>query len=133
MVSSSCFDLIYHPRSLGPPVLVSLLYGRGSFSSLLSLGNLPGQAHGLATEGGKVVQSLTSNDLEFPFPRSELVVSPKIFVSKVSPLLEPDHPIATEEFSPPDPAPRRTPWLLGGLVLMGLDSYLPQLSSVSSL
>ncbi|KAJ9054532.1 hypothetical protein DSO57_1013405 [Entomophthora muscae] len=54
-------------------------------------------------------------------------------VSKVSSLLKTEPPVTTEEFSPTDPAPRRTPWLLGSLVLMGLDSYLPQLSPASSL
>ncbi|KAJ9063474.1 hypothetical protein DSO57_1000061 [Entomophthora muscae] len=31
------------------------------------------------------------------------------------------------------PAPTRTPWLLTGLILMGLNAYFPQLSPVSSL
>ncbi|KAJ9050229.1 hypothetical protein DSO57_1016373 [Entomophthora muscae] len=31
------------------------------------------------------------------------------------------------------PAPTFTPWLLNGLVLMGLNVYFPQLSPVSSL
>ncbi|KAJ9084307.1 hypothetical protein DSO57_1025819 [Entomophthora muscae] len=33
----------------------------------------------------------------------------------------------------PPPAPTRTPWLLTGMVLMALNAYLPQMSSVSSL
>ncbi|KAJ9057794.1 hypothetical protein DSO57_1019287 [Entomophthora muscae] len=32
-----------------------------------------------------------------------------------------------------EPVPKRALWLLGSMILMGLDSYFPQLSAVSSL
>ncbi|KAJ9048026.1 hypothetical protein DSO57_1039100 [Entomophthora muscae] len=61
--------------------------GENPFHLLLFLGDLPGQAHGLAVAGGKVVKSLTINNLELPLPISELEVSPKISFSKCQGIL----------------------------------------------
>ncbi|KAJ9073014.1 hypothetical protein DSO57_1021087 [Entomophthora muscae] len=36
--------------------------------------------------------------------------------------MEPKYVVPEEELSLPEYAPRRTPWLLGGILLMGLDS-----------
>ncbi|KAJ9069593.1 hypothetical protein DSO57_1016899 [Entomophthora muscae] len=54
---------------------------------LVLLGNLPVCAHGLVATGGKVVKSLTSNDLALPSPSFDLAASPEDFATKVSPPL----------------------------------------------
>ncbi|KAJ9070882.1 hypothetical protein DSO57_1002942 [Entomophthora muscae] len=113
------------------------LWGEISLSACLvgrdpsSLWDLPS---GLLFSGEAVVKSLTCDDLhlhtvDHASPVSEEAVSP------MPPLLSmvQSHsvPLGTSKVS--SPAPTCTPWLLTGLILMGLNAYFPQLSLVSSL
>ncbi|KAJ9062822.1 hypothetical protein DSO57_1006599 [Entomophthora muscae] len=96
-----------------------------------SLLHLPDE---LLVLGKKIVKSLTCDNLEFsaedyamPAPLLEMVLVPPILSS------EKDNPAPLLAPVGLPPAPTRTPWLLTGLVLMGLNAYFPQLSPVSSL
>ncbi|KAJ9071745.1 hypothetical protein DSO57_1033955 [Entomophthora muscae] len=100
---------------------------------LVLLGNLPCCAHGLVATEEKLVKSLTSDDLELSSPCSDFAVFPEVFVAKESSSLETEPSTTEAKLFPHDSAPKHTPWLLGSLILMGLDSYLLQLSPMSSL
>ncbi|KAJ9073439.1 hypothetical protein DSO57_1016490 [Entomophthora muscae] len=96
-----------------------------------SLWNLPS---GLLFSGEAVVKSLTCDDLDLSTvdhasPVSEEAMPPMRPLPSV--VLSPSVPLGPSKVS--SPAPTRTPWLLTGLILMGLNAYFPQLSPVSSL
>ncbi|KAJ9079885.1 hypothetical protein DSO57_1030816 [Entomophthora muscae] len=106
------------------------LWGKISLSARLSLG----PPSGLLFSGEAVVKSLTCDDLDLDTvdhtsPVSEEAVPPMpLLLSVVQSHSVPLGP--SEVFSP---TPTRTPWLLTGLILMGLNAYFPQLSLMSSL
>ncbi|KAJ9080531.1 hypothetical protein DSO57_1023918 [Entomophthora muscae] len=123
--SSSVDDLVYHPRSLDPLVFIRFLCGRRSFSPP-EFSREPSQA--LPRPGyyrGKLFKSLVSDDLEFPPPSSDLAFFLETLAAKVPPPLDSEPPDHNAKFSPHNPTTRHTHWLLGSLILMILDSYLP--------
>ncbi|KAJ9083418.1 hypothetical protein DSO57_1034866 [Entomophthora muscae] len=113
------------------------LWGKISSSARLvgsnpaSLWDLPSS---LLFSGEAVVKSLTCDNLDLD------IVELAMPSSKEAVPLTPSLPTMVQKnVVPPgpskvsSPAPTRTPWLLTGLVLMGLNAYFPQLSPVSSL
>ncbi|KAJ9068436.1 hypothetical protein DSO57_1028611 [Entomophthora muscae] len=96
-----------------------------------SLLNLPSS---LLFSGEIIVKSLTCNNLDFEFfdyalpnPMGEEMLTsslPSLEKSNLVPLQVPVMPPLT---------PIRMPWLLTSLILMGFNTYFPQLSPVSSL
>ncbi|KAJ9059056.1 hypothetical protein DSO57_1006533 [Entomophthora muscae] len=92
-----------------------------------------GQAQDILTTSEKVVRSLTCDDLDFVAPD----LSPSVSLVPPSPLpLSSEVPVVLAPGGGevgPESTPKHTPWLLSGMILMGLDSYFPQLSVVSSL
>ncbi|KAJ9055465.1 hypothetical protein DSO57_1003545 [Entomophthora muscae] len=81
-----------------------------------------------------VVKSLTCDNLdldvvELALPSSEEVVPP----TPPLPSMVQKNVVTPGSSKVASPAPTRTPWLLTGLILMGLNAYFPQLSPVSSL
>ncbi|KAJ9071419.1 hypothetical protein DSO57_1037123 [Entomophthora muscae] len=100
---------------------------------MLLLEDIPGRAQDILATSENVVRSLTCDDLKLtalnpaplvtpnptplPFPPSEILV----------PL------ISEEDLDRQELRPKCVTWLLGGMLLMGLDSYFPRLSAVSSL
>ncbi|KAJ9062039.1 hypothetical protein DSO57_1014893 [Entomophthora muscae] len=94
-----------------------------------SLWDLPS---GLLFSGEAVVKSLMCDDLDIvdhTSPVSEEAVPP------MPPLLSviQSHSVPLGPSKVSSSAPTFTPWLLTGLILMGLNTYFPQLSLVSSL
>ncbi|KAJ9058481.1 hypothetical protein DSO57_1011857 [Entomophthora muscae] len=81
-----------------------------------------------------VVKSLTCDNLdldvvELALPSSEEVVPP----TPPLPSMVQKNVVPPGSSKVASPTPTCTPWLLTGLILMGLNAYFPQLSSVSSL
>ncbi|KAJ9072955.1 hypothetical protein DSO57_1021584 [Entomophthora muscae] len=96
-----------------------------------SLLHIPGA---LLLLGETIVKSLTCDNLDFhaidltvPTPTLEEVPAPAL------PSLEGNNLAPLQAPSNLPHAPTCTPWLLAGLVLMGLNAYFPQLSPASSL
>ncbi|KAJ9059329.1 hypothetical protein DSO57_1003531 [Entomophthora muscae] len=101
---------------------------RDNPSSLL---HLPGA---LLLSGKTIFKSLTCDDLDFHAINHTVSASalkeipmPALSSLEGSDLVPPQAPV---KLSHP---PTQMPWLLAGLVLMGLNAYFPQLSPVSSL
>ncbi|KAJ9066535.1 hypothetical protein DSO57_1008474 [Entomophthora muscae] len=97
------------------------------------LEDLPDQAQDVFITSENVVRSLVCDNLDLSalelVPSMVLNLNPSFSTSSEIPV-----PQAQEE----DPGgqvfcPNCAPWLLGGMLLMGLDSYFPHLSAVSSL
>ncbi|KAJ9048769.1 hypothetical protein DSO57_1031457 [Entomophthora muscae] len=89
---------------------------------------------GLLFSGKAVVKSLTCDNLDLEaagFIQSAPVVKERL----VSPISSPEKRNLVPLQAPAMPPPALTcmPWLLTGLVLMGLNTYFPQLSPVLSL
>ncbi|KAJ9076474.1 hypothetical protein DSO57_1025858 [Entomophthora muscae] len=100
----------------------------GDLSGLLNFPN------GLLLSREDVVKSLTWYDLDLdvvdyilPSYEGERTSMPSL------PSLEKSNLVPLEVCKVSPPAPSCAPWLITGLVLMGLNSYFPQLSPVSSL
>ncbi|KAJ9073593.1 hypothetical protein DSO57_1014579 [Entomophthora muscae] len=80
-----------------------------------------------------VIKSLTCDNFEY----SALDLAPSVSPSLSSPM--PPLPVVPgvqpqeDGLEVKEHPPKRASWLLGGMILMGLDSYFPQLSAVSSL
>ncbi|KAJ9049200.1 hypothetical protein DSO57_1027138 [Entomophthora muscae] len=92
-------------------------------------GDLPGQAQGILVTSENVVRSRTWDDLEL----SALETAPSMS-SSLAPQCPSEVPVAqVPEEGLGIQEPKCAPWLLGGMILMGLDSYFPQLSAGSSL
>ncbi|KAJ9062750.1 hypothetical protein DSO57_1007409 [Entomophthora muscae] len=93
--------------------------------------HLPGE---LLVLGEKIVKSLTCDNLEFSV-EDYAVPAPALEVVLASPVLSLDKENPALLLAPVGlpPAPTCTPWLITGLVLMGLNAYFPQLSPVFSL
>ncbi|KAJ9072572.1 hypothetical protein DSO57_1026147 [Entomophthora muscae] len=95
--------------------------------------NIPGHTQNILTASENVVKSLTCDDLEY----SALNPTPSEYPSLSSPT--PPLPVVLAVLSQGDGLevkehpPKRANWLLGRMILIGLDSYFPQLSTVSSL
>ncbi|KAJ9085035.1 hypothetical protein DSO57_1017881 [Entomophthora muscae] len=97
-------------------------------SSLLNLSS------SLLFLGEAVVKILTCDDLDLDTEdySSRALVSKEILVS-LSSALGKSSSVPLHAASMPSLVPSHTPWLLTGLVLMGLNVYFPQLSHASSL
>ncbi|KAJ9057285.1 hypothetical protein DSO57_1024173 [Entomophthora muscae] len=84
---------------------------------------------------GKTGEAATTQAGVLKLSALDLVLAtPPSLIPPVS--LPPEDPVgwAPEEGSvTQEPAPKRALWLLGGMILMGLDSYFPQFSGASSL
>ncbi|KAJ9077410.1 hypothetical protein DSO57_1017032 [Entomophthora muscae] len=89
------------------------------------LEDLPGCAQDLVATGGNLVKSLTCDDPVFSFPNSDHAALPEAGAPMVSPLLEVELPIPNVELPSHNLTPRCTPWLLGGLILMGFVRNIP--------
>ncbi|KAJ9084260.1 hypothetical protein DSO57_1026409 [Entomophthora muscae] len=91
------------------------------------------QAQDILTASEKVVRSLTCDNLDLVAPDLSPSVSP------VPPSLLPLSSEVPVVLAPqgdkvsPESTPKCAPWLLSRMILMGLDSYFPQLYIVSSL
>ncbi|KAJ9070243.1 hypothetical protein DSO57_1010281 [Entomophthora muscae] len=97
------------------------------------LENIPGRAQDILATSENVVRSLTCNNFKF----SALDPVPSMTPSP-APLSSPPLEITAQQISEEDSGgqelgPKRAPWLLGGILLMVLDSYFPCLSAASSL
>ncbi|KAJ9051247.1 hypothetical protein DSO57_1006498 [Entomophthora muscae] len=97
------------------------------------LKDLPGCAQDLLATGENLVKSLTCDDLAFSSPNSDHVALSEAGASVGPRLLEVESPFPKVKLPSHNLAPMRTLWLLSGMILMGLDSYFPQLSHVSPL
>ncbi|KAJ9073236.1 hypothetical protein DSO57_1018685 [Entomophthora muscae] len=100
-------------------------------SNPASLWDLPSS---LLFSGEAVVKSLTCDNLdlngvELALPSSEEVVPP----TPPLPSMVQKNVVTPRSSKVASPAPTRTPWLLTGLILMGLNAYFSQLSPGSSL
>ncbi|KAJ9059504.1 hypothetical protein DSO57_1001576 [Entomophthora muscae] len=96
-----------------------------------SLLHLPGE---LLVSGETIVKSLTCDNLEL-FDADYAVPTPTLEVESASTVLslDKDNLVPLLAFVVLPPAPTCIPWLLTGLVLMGLNTYFLQLSPTSSL
>ncbi|KAJ9066098.1 hypothetical protein DSO57_1012943 [Entomophthora muscae] len=96
-----------------------------------SLLNFPS---GLFLSGEAVMKSLTCDDLDLDV--ADDISSPskgeRTSIHSL-PSLERSNSVPLEALEVPPPAASRAPWVITGLVLMGLNSHFPQLSPVSSL
>ncbi|KAJ9077785.1 hypothetical protein DSO57_1013431 [Entomophthora muscae] len=97
------------------------------------LENIPRRAQDIFATSENVVRSLTCDNLKLSALNSfpPMTPSPASFPSPLleTPVLQtPEEGLGGQEL-----APKRAPWLLGGMLLMGLDSYFPRLSATSSL
>ncbi|KAJ9053704.1 hypothetical protein DSO57_1021634 [Entomophthora muscae] len=89
---------------------------------------------GLLISGEALVKSLTCNELELNAANHTALASVVEETTVSSPLcLEESDLVPLQAPVAPVSAPTHTPWLLTGLVLMGLNVYFLQLSPVSSL
>ncbi|KAJ9065324.1 hypothetical protein DSO57_1020956 [Entomophthora muscae] len=79
------------------------------------------------------MRSLTCNDLEFPVVKTAPTTPSGLACPMPLPSGDPIVLVPEEGWSIPESAPKHASWLLSGMVLMGLDSYFPWLSAVSSL
>ncbi|KAJ9079719.1 hypothetical protein DSO57_1032585 [Entomophthora muscae] len=95
--------------------------------------NIPAHAQGLYTTSENVVRSLTCKDLDLSTAKA-VPVTPLSLVHP-TPLSSEDSPVLISEggVGTPELTPKRTSWLLSGMILMGLDSYFPRVSAVSFL
>ncbi|KAJ9060143.1 hypothetical protein DSO57_1034097 [Entomophthora muscae] len=97
------------------------------------LEDIPRQAQEILATSKNVVRSLTCDNLEFPTHEPNLSVPPNL-TPPIPPFFEAPVVLASEESEAvQESAPKCASWLLGGMILMGLDSFFPQLSNVSSL
>ncbi|KAJ9087106.1 hypothetical protein DSO57_1036610 [Entomophthora muscae] len=95
---------------------------------------LTGKATSLLSSGEILVKSLNCDNLDYHLPNSDLVP----YSTKETP--ETILPLPVKKKSAPlglsvalESVPTHTPWMLTRLVLMGLNTYFPQLSHVFSL
>ncbi|KAJ9089439.1 hypothetical protein DSO57_1013004 [Entomophthora muscae] len=87
--------------------------------------DIPGRALGLLATSENLDKSLTFDDLDLLPPGPVPQTIQKIDFPKPSPSTESKYAAPVEEVIPQEYAPKKTPWLLGGILLMGLDSYFP--------
>ncbi|KAJ9084866.1 hypothetical protein DSO57_1019644 [Entomophthora muscae] len=96
------------------------------------LNNLPGKSRNLFFTGETMVCSLICDNMEFSLPTEE----PMGHLYKDSHMLSPVEyvilPPLDSMLPTPEVLPRRTSWLVLGMLLMGLNVYIPQLSPVGS-
>ncbi|KAJ9062251.1 hypothetical protein DSO57_1012699 [Entomophthora muscae] len=95
--------------------------------------DIPGRAQDILTTSENVVRSLACNDLEFPALKPAPSMPPGLFFPMPLPSEDPIFQVQEDGFGTQESAPKRAPWLLDGMILMGLDSYFPQLSDMYSL
>ncbi|KAJ9071917.1 hypothetical protein DSO57_1032532 [Entomophthora muscae] len=95
--------------------------------------DIPGHAQNILASSKNVLKSLTCNSLEYPALNPAPSMSPSL-APPMPPLpVVPGVQAQEDSLEAKEHSPKCASWLLGGMVLMGLDSYFPQLSSVSSL
>ncbi|KAJ9080684.1 hypothetical protein DSO57_1022349 [Entomophthora muscae] len=96
-------------------------------------GDLTRQAQDVFTTSENVVSSLTCDDLELVTSN----ISPSVSSGPPPPLpLSSEAPVVLVPGGDKvvsESTPKCAPWLLSGMILMGLDFYFPRLSAVSSL
>ncbi|KAJ9085216.1 hypothetical protein DSO57_1016196 [Entomophthora muscae] len=97
------------------------------------LENIPGSVQDIFATSKNVVRSLACNDLEFPVLEPAPSTSPGLAHPIPLPFKDPIVQVPEEDLGAQESAPKCAPWLLSGMILMGLDSYFPRLSAVSSL
>ncbi|KAJ9088581.1 hypothetical protein DSO57_1021610 [Entomophthora muscae] len=97
------------------------------------LENIPGHAQDILATSKNAVRSLTCDNPKFSAldPVPSMTPSP---VPLSSPPLEMPAPqVPEKDLDGQELGPKSAPWLLDGMLLMGLDSYFPCLSAASSL
>ncbi|KAJ9053931.1 hypothetical protein DSO57_1019567 [Entomophthora muscae] len=91
---------------------------------------IPRRAQDILATSENAVRSLTCNDLEFsalkPAPSTPPGLAPRCPFS-------PSTQLSKKKVWVPKTAPKRAPWLLGGMILMGLDSYFLTICCVLSM
>ncbi|KAJ9066634.1 hypothetical protein DSO57_1007708 [Entomophthora muscae] len=92
-----------------------------------------GHTQNILATSKNVVRSLTCNDLKYPALNPAPLVPPSLSspmppFSMVSGVQAQEDGLEIKEHPP-----KCTSWLLGGMILMGRDSYFPRLSAASSL
>ncbi|KAJ9051484.1 hypothetical protein DSO57_1004221 [Entomophthora muscae] len=97
------------------------------------LENVPGRAQDILTTSENIVRSLTCNNLKFSALDPVLSMTPSLTPLSSPPSEIPAPQVPEEDSGGQKLGPKRAPWLLGGMLLMGLDSYFPCLSATSSL
>ncbi|KAJ9082402.1 hypothetical protein DSO57_1004971 [Entomophthora muscae] len=112
----------------------SVLRASNNSSNLLYfVEDLPGRVHELLIYSEHLVKSLTCDNLD----PSLLDLLPDCLQEEYSPLfmlpVKEPQPISQSTPGSQDQSTQRTPWLLAGMGLMGLNFYFPQLSFLSSL
>ncbi|KAJ9070263.1 hypothetical protein DSO57_1010085 [Entomophthora muscae] len=95
--------------------------------------NIPGCAQDILVTSENVVRSLTCNNLELSALDPVPSMAPSLAPLSSPPLEIPVTQVQGEDSDGQEFDPKRAPWLLVGMILMGLDSYFPCLSAVSSL
>ncbi|KAJ9078382.1 hypothetical protein DSO57_1007098 [Entomophthora muscae] len=94
------------------------------------LENILGRTQDIFATSENVVRSLTCDNLE---PSTLDSFSPMTPILAPCPSEIPVSQAPEEDLGGQDLGPKRALWLLGGMLLMGLDSYFPRLSAMSSL
>ncbi|KAJ9056955.1 hypothetical protein DSO57_1027150 [Entomophthora muscae] len=79
------------------------------------------------------MRSLTCDDLEFPAVKTAPFTPPVLARPMPLPSEDPIVQVPEEGLGTQESPPKCAPWLLSEMILMGLDSYFPQLSAATSL
>ncbi|KAJ9088954.1 hypothetical protein DSO57_1017895 [Entomophthora muscae] len=117
-------DLDHFPRSLGLDFFIYPLC-RGNPNNFLQFYEEIHRNTQDLVISENLFKSLTCDDLEL-FPPKPVPLTPQKVDPPKPPLsTEPKYAASEEELGPQEYAPRQTPWLLGGILFMGLDSYFP--------
>ncbi|KAJ9049647.1 hypothetical protein DSO57_1022266 [Entomophthora muscae] len=121
VIFGGCISHSFHHVGANPDQFVHLLE------------NIPGCAQDIFAASENVARSLTCDDLKFSVLDSvpPMTPSPAIFPSPPSGI--PVSQVSEEDLIGQELALKCALWLLGGMLLMGLDSYFPRLSTTSSL
>ncbi|KAJ9069454.1 hypothetical protein DSO57_1018374 [Entomophthora muscae] len=93
--------------------------------------DIPRRAQYILTTNENIVRCLVCDELEFPASKQP-PLRPKVCPAQ-RPSEDPIVQAQEDGLGTQESAPKSSPWLLGGMILMGLDFYFPQLSAVSSL
>ncbi|KAJ9054085.1 hypothetical protein DSO57_1018211 [Entomophthora muscae] len=95
--------------------------------------DIPGHTQNILATSKNVVKSLTCDNLKYSALNLAPLMSPSL-TPPMPPLpVVPGVQAQEDGLEAKEHPPKRASWLLGGMILMGLDSYFPRLSSASSL